>query len=144
MVVSSCVLGSVITKMINTIYCNRFPRKTWPAGVLWRKRRRSSKLVCEACKKNGVIPTDLELYTCQYCQHQLGNKHFNKGLLKDHKYHGRKRLVCTKCNEISAQRGKLLQRPVPCEQSLLQMLLPYASRSLSFSSSITEATMARV
>ena len=94
--------------MINTIYCNRFPRKTWPAQVLRRKKRRSSKLVCEACKKNGVIPTDLELYTCQGCQHQLGNKKFNKDALKDYKYHGRERLVCTNCNEISAQRGKLL------------------------------------
>ena len=108
MVVSSCVLGGVITTLTNTTYFNRYPRKTWLAGVLRRKKRRSSKLVCEACKKNGVIPTDLELYTCQGCQHQLGNKKFDKNALKDYKYHGRERLVCTNCNEINAQRGKLL------------------------------------
>ena len=109
MVVSSCVSGSLITIMISTISCDRFPMKTWPVHALHMQRQRDTKLVCEACKKNGVIPTDLQLYTCQDCQHQLGNKKFNKQMLKDYKYHGRKRLVCTKCNEISAQRGKLLQ-----------------------------------
>ena len=109
MVVSSGVLGRLITTMISTLSCNRFPKKTWPARALHMQKQRGTKLVCEACKKNGVIPTDLELYTCQDCQHRLGNKHFNKGLLKDYKYHGRKRLVCMTCTEISAQRGKLLQ-----------------------------------
>ena len=94
--------------MISTISCNRFPKRTWTANAVNMQKRRHTKLICEACKKRGVIPTHLHLYTCQDCQHQLGNKKFNEQTLKNYKYHGRKRLVCTNCNAISAQRGKLL------------------------------------
>ena len=44
---------------------------------------------------------DLKLYTCQACHYHLGNKKFNIHALKNYKYNGYMRLVCTQCQEIS-------------------------------------------
>ena len=41
------------------------------------------------------------LYTCQNCQHLLGNKKFDESALKNYKYQGDGRLVCTQCKKIS-------------------------------------------
>ena len=43
---------------------------------------------------------DLKLYTCQDCQHHLGNKKFNETTLNNYKYRSYKRLVCTQCKKI--------------------------------------------
>ena len=43
----------------------------------------------------------LFLRPCQECQQDLGTKKFNETALKNYKYHGCKRLICTACTDIS-------------------------------------------
>ena len=80
-----------------------------PAQELKNQKKQGSKIVCAACRKNGVTAFDLELYACQECQHHLGNKKFGEDALWNYKYHDYKRLVCTHCKEFSAQREKMLR-----------------------------------
>ena len=79
----------------------RYPKKTWPAKSLKNAKQRSSKLVCAACRSNGVTAYDLNLYTCQECRHLFGSKKFQYQALTNYKYHGRKHLICTACKHIS-------------------------------------------
>ena len=43
---------------------------------------------------------DLNLYSCEHCRLLLGNKKFKAQVLKDYKYHDRKRLICMDCEAL--------------------------------------------
>ena len=79
----------------------RYPKKTWPAKALKNAKQQGSKLVCAACRSNGVTAYDLKLYSCQECRHLFGGKKFQYQALKNYKFHGCKRLICTACTDIS-------------------------------------------
>ena len=81
--------------------CNMFPKKTWPAQELKDQKKKGVKLVCAACRENGVNAYDLNIYTCQECKHLFGSKKFQYQALSNYKYHGYKRLRCTACTDIS-------------------------------------------
>ena len=78
----------------------RYPKKTWPAKALKNAKQQGSKLVCAACRSNGVTAYDLKLYSCQECRHLFGSKRFEYQALTNYKYRGCKRLICTACTDI--------------------------------------------
>ena len=90
-----------------TLSCNRFPKQEWPAQDLKNQKKRGSRLVCAVCKLKGVTAYDLELYSCQECQHHFGSKGFSVHVLRNYKWHGYKRLVCTHCEaQTKRERNK--------------------------------------
>ena len=85
----------------------KFPKQAWPAQDLKNQKKRGSRIVCAVCKLKGVTAYDLELYSCQECQHHFGNKRFSVHVLGNYKYHGYKRLVCTHCEaQTKRERNK--------------------------------------
>ena len=75
------------------------PSDHWRADVIKWHRRKSSKLVCNACEEKGCSARDTQLYQCEGCNQGLGHTKFGKQSLYD-KMKGKRRsapFLCIDC-----------------------------------------------
>ena len=69
----------------------------WTRTQRQNHRASHTKLVCKACRAQGFHPRNLEAYTCQTCNSNLGTTRFKKVMLKNYKQRPCVRLECMQC-----------------------------------------------
>ena len=88
----------------------RYPRKEWPAKMLYNQKHSKCHIVCSSCRGKGCTPQDPNLYTCQRCHEELGTARFGKDLLHNFKCHDRQKLICLACTREDDARVSRLRR----------------------------------
>ena len=83
-----------------------------------------TKLVCSACQVQGFHPRNLQAYTCQTCNKNLGARRFDRVLLNSFKQRPGVRLECMQCvahdsRKKSSASTQCANPPLQCSKCML-------------------------
>ena len=99
------------------------------SDYMWYNAKQRDKILCRQCTELGRTKNDCKLYTCDTCKEDKGRLHFKAKFIHNHKMERRATLECAKCEIVSAERVRRLQKALRQSKRVCNCFKPLHRRT---------------